>query len=113
MHLYKKTFLYNSEYSLWEVLVRCHLIFKKITLQQQQIKILIYFCMYGVNADTMDRLLDDEVVPNRQSIYNTRTILKELGILTRGKKGRWLLTSALEELDLKDTLNIIVQCKKQ
>lgn len=113
MHLYKKTYLYNTEYSLWEILVRIHLVFKKINLQQQQINILVYFCMYGVNQDTMDLLLEDKVVPNKQSIYNTRTVLKENGLLTKGKRGRWILTPALQELDIKDCINIIVQCKKQ
>jgi hypothetical protein len=69
--------------------------------------------MYGVSQETMDLLLDDKIVPNKQAIYNTRTVLKELGLISKGKKGRWILAPVLEELKIKDTLNIMVQCKTQ
>ena len=107
MQIYRKTFLYNSEYSLWEVLVRIHLSFKKIRLSEQAERILIYYCMYGINRDTESLMLEEGAISGRQ------TLLKDAGMIHKVKSLKWEVTDQLKDFELKNILSIIVQCKKQ
>ena len=111
MHVYKGNFQYGSTFSLWEVLVRVHLALKKITLQEQQIKVLIYFCMYGINSDTNYRMLNEKAIPSAQIIRNAKTVLKEKKLIFKEEK-RWKLSSPLNDLEILDgVINILVKCK--
>ena len=113
MQIYRKTFLYNSEYSLWEVLVRIHLSFKKIRLSEQAERILIYYCMYGINRDTESLMLEEGAISGRQTLRNYKTLLKDAGMIHKVKSLKWEVTEQLKDFELKNILSIIVQCKKQ
>lgn len=113
MALYNKTYVYSSEYSLWEKVVRSHLLLKNIKLQEQHIKIFIYFCMYGITPETTEFLLKNEIITHKQVVYNTKTKLKEEGLISKVRSNQWEIEEPFKSMQIDDEVNIIVKCRKQ
>lgn len=110
--IYKKAYLYNDEETLLEILVRIHLVFKKIYVQEKYLKILTYFCKYGITEEASKKIIADKVVPTRQTIHNAKTALKKLNLIEKVKENDWKVIPPLDGVNVTDTLNFSVLCKK-
>ena len=109
--IYKRTYLYKDDFILWEILVKIHLVFNRIYLQEKFVHVLIYFLRYGINKECYNLLIKDKVVPSRQTISNAKTQLKQLGLIE--KVGlNWNLLEPISGFSLDNFFNIIVQCRK-
>jgi hypothetical protein len=109
--IYKGNYILTDKLSLHSILIRTHLILNNIVLQEQQIVVLTYFSLYGIGEKTTDYLVDNKIIPTKQIISNTKTILKEKGLITKIRYNRWELTEKLR-VDIDDTLILQVKCKQ-
>jgi hypothetical protein len=108
---YKKLYLYPEELDLWENLVRVHLVLKRIKLSEQAIKVFIYFCAYGVSKDTLEKLIADKVVNDKQVYYNCRTFLKDAALIYMKKQAHWYINEPFASYTITETLDLSVRCK--
>lgn len=109
---YKKVYVYNTLYDLYDKLVRVHLLMKHITLQEQQIRVLIYFTIYGINKISEEKILEDKVVKYKQQILNAKTVLKDNKLIIREKYNKWYICKELDQ-QLQGELTIAVKCIKK
>lgn len=109
--IYKGNYILPNKYNLHSVLIRTHLILNGIFLQEQQIIILIYFSMFGINDSTSEFLIKNKIIPTRQIISNTKTILKEKGLVNKLRYNKWELVEKLK-VNIEDTLILQVKCKQ-
>ena len=109
---YKKGFRYDNEYSLYEKLVKTHLLYKQIDLQELAIKVLIIFVMKGINQTTYEFLLQNKIVSNKQMISNIKTILKEKDLIVKIRNNNWEVVSPLDVV-IKEELKINITCIKK
>lgn len=107
---YKYIYKYKNELELYEKLVKLHLIFNNIDLNNQQTNILIYFCRWGINQECYDRLLKDKVVPSIQIMRNIKTVLGKMGLIIKKKYNQWEVNSRLQ-MHIDSSLSVMVLCK--
>lgn len=111
MKNYVKTYSYPSLYYLYENLIRIHLFFKRITISEQFLKILVYYSMMGVSKSTEDYLLKEGVVKHKGNISNAKTLFKDLGLIEKIRNKEWKLNTPFHNLLIEDEINFIVKCK--
>jgi hypothetical protein len=108
--MYKYIYKYREKIELYDKLVRIHLILNNIQLTEQQINVLIYFTMYGINKEAFEVLIKDKMVPSFQIINNTKTKLRKLGLIEMKSYKNWNVNHKLA-IPIDKTLNIMTLCK--
>jgi hypothetical protein len=108
---YKKLYLYKDMRSLWEVLIKSHLVFKKIELTEQATIVLSYLCEKGISNATQKEIIKSGACPHRQAYYNCRTLLKDKKLIERVRQGEWKVSEPLASVKLDNPLDFAVRCK--
>lgn len=104
-------YAYGSKYSLWEKFIKSFLLFNNIELQEQKIRVMIYFCLYGINEACYERIILDGIAPSKQAIFNTKTSLRDLKLITKIGSKTWSVTEPFASTSIDDKIEILVQCR--
>ena len=108
---YKRGFIYKDDYSLYEKLVKTHLLYKHIELQEVSINIFIIFVMFGINEKSYKIILDNKIVTSKQMISNHKTLLKDKKLINKIKNNQWEILPPLN-VKIDNEFNINIKCIK-
>jgi hypothetical protein len=108
--MYKYIYKYREDLELYDKLVRVHLILNNISLTEQQVNILIYFCKFGINQKTYDKLILNKVVTSNQIINNAKTKLNKLDLINMISYKNWNVHDKLK-IKILNELRVMVLCK--
>ena len=95
---YKAKYKYKERLELYDKLVRVHLVLNDIKIQEKNIKLLVYFCCFGINESTYNKIIENGLASSLQIIYNTRTILGKNNLIENQKHNVWVVNEKLSAL---------------
>lgn len=105
---YERNKIFKTKEELYSVWLEVFLILYSIKLPPKVKELLGFFILYGLNQKTYDDILEKKIVPTMQSISNAKTLLYDMGLMT---KNPWRLVEGLDNIKIEDTLEFNIKCK--
>ena len=79
----KKAIECKNTNDIWITIIRIHGLLNKIQIAISEEKVLCYFCQWGINKKTEDKILDDYVVSSKQILSNLKTSLLKKSLIQK------------------------------
>lgn len=105
LRLKRKT---NSKTELAELALTVYCLLSKIKINKTELTVLSYFMVYGFKKSTKDLILKSMILKSYNSLENTLTRLRKMGLVVKDKEGFTVMAPALAA-QVENKMGIIIE----